>query len=80
MLLEREDILMNVSMVSDLERDVRNAISKDTLAELHRLREEMFQLRQRELHKDEEITFLQKQLIEAAERLANNQLDHEAFE
>lgn len=76
-LIEREDFLGHVSILGDLERDVRNAVSKDTLQELHRLREEMFKLRQRELHKDEEIAFLQKQLIEASERLAKDQLQSE---
>ena len=73
-LLEREELLSSLSMVTDLERDVRNAISKDTLKELHRLREEIFKIRSRDYQKDREIEFLQHQLIEAASRLANDQL------
>ena len=69
-LFEREEMLTNLSVVTDLERDVRNAISKDTLRELYRLREELFVIRGREVQKDQEIEFLQKQLIEAADRIS----------
>lgn len=79
MLLEREELLSNLSMISDLERDVRNGISKDTLKELHRLREEIFNIRSRESQKDQQIEFLQRQLIDAAERLANDRFSIAPF-
>ena len=79
LLAEREDVLSNLAMVSDLERDVRNAISKEAMAELNLLREEHFKREERELQKDQEIAFLQQQLIEAAERLANFELDKKAL-
>ena len=79
LLAEREDVLSNLAMVSELERDVRNAISKEAMAELNLLREEHFKREERELQKDQEIAFLQQQLIEAAERLANFELDKKAL-
>ena len=49
---------------------MRTAISKETLKELHRLREEIFSIRSRESQQDQEIEFLQRQLIAAADRIA----------
>ena len=79
LLLEREEFLSNLSIVCDLERDVRNAVSKEAKMELHQLREELFNIHEREVQKNQEIEYLQQQLIKAAERIANMELDKKAF-
>ena len=79
LLLEREEVLSNLSIVCDLERDVRNAVSKEAKMELHQLREELFNIHEREVQKNQEIEYLQQQLIKAAERIANMELDKKAF-
>ena len=79
LLLEREEALSNLAKVADLERDVRNAVSKEAMAELNLLREQHFKMEEREVRKDQEIAFLQQQLIEAAERLSNFELDKKAL-
>lgn len=69
-LIEREEVLSSLSVVSDLERDVRNAVSHETQKELQRLRQELFKARRLEAQKQKDIEFLQSQLIEAADCIA----------
>jgi len=68
LLLEREEALS--TKVSEQERDVRNVISDEAMAELNELREQYFIMQEKAGRKDKEINFLQEQLIEAADRLS----------
>jgi len=44
-------------------------VSQEMQKELTRLREDLFKARRGETQKDRELTFIQRQLVEAAERL-----------
>lgn len=69
-LLEREEILSQMITVQELQQQVGASISAETQKELQRLRDELIKARRIETRKDREVSFLQRQLAEAAKRIA----------
>lgn len=65
--------------MSELERDVRLNISLEAQKELQRLRDELFKSRRAEAQRDHEVTFLQAQLGNAADAIAQLERDKEIY-
>lgn len=70
LLLEREEVLSNLSEVSLLQQHWQIDISNEQIREIARLRDELTKSRRQEAQREREVTFLQRQLQEAANRLA----------
>ncbi len=75
--LEREDVLARLRGAADLQDELRIAVSAATQKELQRLRDELFKARRNEVQKERETAFLQRQLVEAARRIAQATVDSE---
>ena len=78
-LLEREELLSRISKMSELERDVRLNVSLEAQKELQRLRDELFKSRRAEAQRDHEVSFLQSQLGNAADRIAELEREKEIY-
>ena len=76
-LLEREELLSRISKMSELEREVRLNISLEAQKELQRLRDELFKSRRGEAQREHEVSFLQGQLGQAADRIAELEREKE---
>lgn len=70
--LEREDMLARLAESAALTNDLKLSVSVETQHELQRLREELFKSRRNETQKERELAFMQRQLVEAAKRLAKD--------
>jgi hypothetical protein len=68
--LEREDMLGRLANTAALSEELRVAVSLEAQREMQRLRDELFKARRNETQKEREIAFLQRQLVEAARRIA----------
>jgi hypothetical protein len=68
--MEREEVLSNIAHVSILQQHWQVEINNEQLREITRLREELTKSRRQEAQREKEVTFLQRQLQEAANRLA----------
>ncbi len=70
LLFEREDVFSNLSHVSILQQHWQVEVSKEQQREISRLRDEVTKSRRQEAQREKEVAFLQRQLQEAANRLA----------
>ena len=68
--LEREDILSKLHHISHISGELRIAVSAEVQHEVQRLRDELFKARRNETQKDREVAYLQRQLVEAAKKIA----------
>jgi hypothetical protein len=75
--LQREDMLARLVSTAALSEELRVAVSAETQKELQRLRDELFKARRNETQKEREIAFLQRQLVEAARRIAQESVERE---
>ena len=76
-LLEREDMLARLRSTADLTNELKIAVAVETQRELQRLRDELFKARRNETQKERESSFLQRQLVEAARRIAQLTVESE---
>jgi hypothetical protein len=76
-LLEREDMLARLATTAALSEELRVAVSTEAQREMQRLRDELFKARRNETQKEREIAFLQRQLVEAARRIAQESVERE---
>jgi hypothetical protein len=68
---EREQILSECNELAIMTNEVQLAASFETQREIQRLRDEVFKARRNETLKDRELSFLQRQLIEAADKISS---------
>jgi hypothetical protein len=71
-MLQREDALSHLLTVSVSQKEWQAQVTTESQHEIMRLQEELSKARRIESQRDREIAFLQRQLLEAANRLRSN--------
>lgn len=77
MQFEQEEAMSKLSSVAEIQQQWQAAISNEAQTEIIRLRVELAKSRRQESQREREVSYLQRQLMEASKQLAQFVVDSE---